>query len=53
VRRRAVARSLLAELPVSRLATTEFALDDAAAAFATVDRSEAGVLHVALRHHPT
>lgn len=49
-RRRATARDLLRELPVSELATTTFPLDEAAGAYAAVDRGEPGVLHVALRY---
>lgn len=49
-RRRAVAVRLLAELPLSLLATTEVAFDDAAAAYAALDRRDPGVLHVALRY---
>jgi hypothetical protein len=41
---------LLAELPLGALATTEFAFEDAAAAYAALDRREPGVLHVALRY---
>jgi 2-desacetyl-2-hydroxyethyl bacteriochlorophyllide A dehydrogenase len=47
-RRRAVARSLLAELPLAALATHAFPLADAAAAFAAVDRGDAGLVHAAL-----
>jgi 2-desacetyl-2-hydroxyethyl bacteriochlorophyllide A dehydrogenase len=49
-RRRAVARSLLATLPLEHLATHEFAFADAAAAFAALDRGEEGLLHAALRY---
>jgi 2-desacetyl-2-hydroxyethyl bacteriochlorophyllide A dehydrogenase len=48
-RRRLRARDLLAELPLAALATTEFPFDDAAAAYAALDRGEAG-LHTALRY---
>jgi 2-desacetyl-2-hydroxyethyl bacteriochlorophyllide A dehydrogenase len=47
-RRRAVARALLAELPLASLATHAFPLADAAAAFAAVDRAEPGLVHAAL-----
>jgi 2-desacetyl-2-hydroxyethyl bacteriochlorophyllide A dehydrogenase len=47
-RRRAVARDLLAELPLDALATHAFAFPDAAAAFAAVDEGAAGLLHAAL-----
>jgi 2-desacetyl-2-hydroxyethyl bacteriochlorophyllide A dehydrogenase len=47
-RRRAVARALLAELPLAPLATHAFALADAAAAFAAVDRADPGLVHAAL-----
>jgi 2-desacetyl-2-hydroxyethyl bacteriochlorophyllide A dehydrogenase len=49
-RRRLAALDLLDELPLAALATTEYALADAASAYAAVDRGEPGVLHVALRH---
>jgi 2-desacetyl-2-hydroxyethyl bacteriochlorophyllide A dehydrogenase len=49
-RRRAVAGALLATLPLSRLATTEFAVEDAAPAYDALDHGAAGVLHVALRY---
>jgi 2-desacetyl-2-hydroxyethyl bacteriochlorophyllide A dehydrogenase len=47
-RRRAVARALLAELPLAPLATHAFRLADAAAAFAAVDRADPGLVHAAL-----
>ena len=49
-RRRRVAVGLLAELPLAALATTEFAFEDAAAAYRALDSREAGVFHVALRY---
>jgi threonine dehydrogenase-like Zn-dependent dehydrogenase len=49
-RRRRVAVDLLGELPLSTLATTEFAFAEAAAAYEALDRSEPGVFHVALRY---
>jgi 2-desacetyl-2-hydroxyethyl bacteriochlorophyllide A dehydrogenase len=49
-RRRAAARDLLGELPLHRLATTEFAFADAARGYAAIDRAEPGVLHAALRY---
>jgi threonine dehydrogenase-like Zn-dependent dehydrogenase len=49
-RRRALARDLLKELPVGRLATHEFALGQAQAAFDAIDRQDEELLHVALRH---
>jgi 2-desacetyl-2-hydroxyethyl bacteriochlorophyllide A dehydrogenase len=49
-RRRATALALLDDLPLATVATTEFAFDDAAAAYAAIDRGEPGVLHVNLRY---
>jgi threonine dehydrogenase-like Zn-dependent dehydrogenase len=49
-RRRAATLALLAELPLKALATTEFAFDDAADAYAAIDRGEPGLIHVALRY---
>jgi 2-desacetyl-2-hydroxyethyl bacteriochlorophyllide A dehydrogenase len=49
-RRRATTLELLKELPLARLATHEFALDRAQAAFDAIDRQEEELLHVALRH---
>ena len=46
-RRNQVAR-LLSELPLKRLATHEFAFDDAAQAYAALDRGDEAVVHVAL-----
>jgi 2-desacetyl-2-hydroxyethyl bacteriochlorophyllide A dehydrogenase len=47
-RRRAAAHRLLDELPVQVLATHVFPFDDAATAYAAVDRGEPGLLHAAL-----
>jgi 2-desacetyl-2-hydroxyethyl bacteriochlorophyllide A dehydrogenase len=49
-RRRAAAAALLGDLPLSALATTEFPVDDAAAAYASIDRGDPGLIHVALRY---
>ncbi|MCW2636945.1 MAG: hypothetical protein JWQ99_3312 [Blastococcus sp.] len=49
-RRRQVAVGLLGELPLSALATTEFAFEEAAAAYRSLDAREAGVVHVALSY---
>ena len=49
-RRRSTALALLGELPLAALATTEYPFNDAAEAYAAVDRGEAGVMHVALRY---
>jgi 2-desacetyl-2-hydroxyethyl bacteriochlorophyllide A dehydrogenase len=49
-RRKAAARDLLAELPLDALATSEYAFEDAAEAYAAIDRREPGLLHVALRY---
>lgn len=49
-RRRTVALALLAELPLARIATTEYPFEAAAEAYAAVDRGDPGVLHVALRY---
>jgi 2-desacetyl-2-hydroxyethyl bacteriochlorophyllide A dehydrogenase len=49
-RRRAVARALLAELPLAALATHEFPFDAAADAYAAIDRGEPGLIHAALRY---
>jgi 2-desacetyl-2-hydroxyethyl bacteriochlorophyllide A dehydrogenase len=48
IKRRQAARALLDELPLPVLATHTFAFDDAAQAFATVDRGADGLLHAAL-----
>ena len=50
VRRRRVAVALLGELPLSALATTEFAFQEAPAAYRALDSREPGVFHVALRY---
>ena len=47
-RRRETTRRLLAELPLRALATHEFPVSEAAAAFAAIDRGEEGLLHAAL-----
>ena len=49
-RRRSVARSLLDELPLARLATHEFALDAADRAYAAIDQEESGLIHAALHY---
>ncbi|SHN47040.1 zinc-dependent alcohol dehydrogenase [Cryptosporangium aurantiacum] len=49
-RRRTTARDLLGTLPLTSLATSEYALRDAADAYAALDRREPGVLHAALRY---
>jgi threonine dehydrogenase-like Zn-dependent dehydrogenase len=49
-RRRRAAVALLAELPLPALATTEFAFDDAAAAFEALDAGAPGIVHVALSY---
>jgi len=49
-RRRATARRLLEELPVQVLATHVFPFQDAALAYAAVDRGESGLLHAALSY---
>jgi 2-desacetyl-2-hydroxyethyl bacteriochlorophyllide A dehydrogenase len=49
-RRRRVAAALLDELPLSAVATTELAFDDAPLAYEALDRRAAGVVHVALRY---
>jgi 2-desacetyl-2-hydroxyethyl bacteriochlorophyllide A dehydrogenase len=51
VRRRRVAGALLADLPLAALATTEFAFEEAPAAYRALDARAPGVLHVALRYH--
>lgn len=47
-RRRAAALALTADLPLAALATHEFPVVEAAAAFAAVDRGEEGLVHAAL-----
>jgi threonine dehydrogenase-like Zn-dependent dehydrogenase len=49
-RRRATVRQLLGDLPLTAVATSEFAFTDAADAYAAIDRGEPGVMHVALRY---
>ncbi len=49
-RRRAAARRLLDDLPLSALATSEFAFTDAGDAYAAIERGEPGLLHAALRY---
>jgi 2-desacetyl-2-hydroxyethyl bacteriochlorophyllide A dehydrogenase len=49
-RRREVAVGLLGELPLAALATTEFAFEEAPAAYQALDTREPGVVHVALRY---
>lgn len=49
-RRRAAAAGLLTELPLAALATTEYPFDDAADAYASIDRGDPGLIHVALRY---
>jgi threonine dehydrogenase-like Zn-dependent dehydrogenase len=44
------ARDLLSELPLASLATHEFAVDQAAEAYAALDRADEGLIHVALRY---
>jgi threonine dehydrogenase-like Zn-dependent dehydrogenase len=47
-RRRQAARALLDDLPLNTLATHSFSFDDAAEAFAAVDRGDHGLIHGAL-----
>ena len=49
-RRRREVVALLGELPLGALATTEYAFEDAAAAFAALDAGAPGVVHAALRY---
>jgi 2-desacetyl-2-hydroxyethyl bacteriochlorophyllide A dehydrogenase len=49
-RRRAAARGLLDELPLETLATSEFAFERAADAFAALDDGKPGLVHAALRY---
>jgi 2-desacetyl-2-hydroxyethyl bacteriochlorophyllide A dehydrogenase len=49
-RRRAVARALLAQLPLAALATHEFPFEGAADAYAAIDRGEPGLIHATLRY---
>jgi 2-desacetyl-2-hydroxyethyl bacteriochlorophyllide A dehydrogenase len=48
-RRRAAAASLLGRLPMSVLATHEWTVEEAAAAFEAVDEAREGLIHAALR----
>lgn len=49
-RRRAVARDLLAQLPLAVLATHTFDFEDASDAYDAVDRGVPGLIHAALRY---
>ncbi|MDR7276655.1 zinc-dependent alcohol dehydrogenase [Catenuloplanes atrovinosus] len=49
-RRRATALALMPGLPLAALATTEFAFENAPAAYEALDRGAPGVLHAALRY---
>jgi 2-desacetyl-2-hydroxyethyl bacteriochlorophyllide A dehydrogenase len=49
-RRREAATRLLDELPLAPLATHTFSFEEAAAAFAALDRGDEGILHVALSY---
>ncbi|MDQ1666807.1 MAG: hypothetical protein QOH75_2838 [Actinomycetota bacterium] len=49
-RRRAHARDLMRELPLRELATDEFRFEQAAEAYAAIDRGRPGLLHAALRY---
>ena len=49
-RRRREAVALLADLPLAALATTEFAFEDAPAAYRALAAGDAGAVHVALRY---
>jgi threonine dehydrogenase-like Zn-dependent dehydrogenase len=49
-RRRRVAATLLSELPLKLLTTHDVAFDQAAEAYAALDRGDAGLMHVALRY---
>ena len=49
-RRREAARALLSELPLDALATHEYPFESASDAYAAVGRSEAGLIHAALRY---
>ena len=50
LRRRAVARSLIDELPLELLATHEFSFEEAPRAYAAIDEEEPGLIHAALRY---
>ena len=49
-RRRAVARSLIDELPLELLATHEYPFEEAPRAYAAIDEEEPGLIHAALRY---
>ena len=49
-RRRAIALELLRELPISALATHEFAFEDAQAGYQAIDRGVDDLMHVALSY---
>ncbi len=49
-RRRAVARSLIDELPLQLLATHEFSFEETPRAYAAIDQEEPGLIHAALRY---
>jgi 2-desacetyl-2-hydroxyethyl bacteriochlorophyllide A dehydrogenase len=49
-RRRAVASALLAELPLTTLATHTYAFEDAATAYAALDDGPPGLIHAALAY---
>ena len=49
-RRRRVATTLLSELPLKLLTTHDVTFDQAAEAYAALDRGDAGLMHVALRY---
>ena len=49
-RRRRVSTRLLSELPLKLLTTHDVAFDQAPAAYAALDRGDAGLMHVALRY---
>ncbi len=49
-RRRRVVTTLLSVLPLKLLATHDVAFDQAAEAYAALDRGDAGLMHVALRY---
>jgi 2-desacetyl-2-hydroxyethyl bacteriochlorophyllide A dehydrogenase len=49
-RRRAVATGLLSELPLKLLATHDLPFEQAAEAYAALDRGDAGLMHVGLRY---
>jgi len=49
-RRRAAVRELLPQLPLERLATHAYRFEDAADAYAALDRGQPGLVHVALTY---